>query len=63
MTKIWDSGDFIKYKATGILTNGKRFSAIISTNWYHIQGINLYLGHKWGLKPDGHWQLIQTVTP
>ena len=62
MLKTWNYGDYVEYKATGKLTNGKPFRAMHSTNWLYIQGINLYCGHKWGLKPDGHWQLLQTVT-
>jgi hypothetical protein len=57
----WEKGDFVKFKATGILTNGKPMSPIVNENWFYIQGINLWRGHKWALKPDGHWLLLETV--
>jgi hypothetical protein len=54
--------DFSKFKATGILTNGKRFKAIISINWYYIEGINLWHGNKWGLlKATNKWVKLERV--
>lgn len=62
MNKQINLSDYSKFKATGILTNGKRFNAIHSTNWFYIDGINLYHGNKWGLnKTSGKWELLQTV--
>lgn len=48
----WDAGDFVEYHVTGVDTNGKRFK-IVTTDWNHARGINLYRGNKWGVKPDG----------
>lgn len=49
-----------KYKVTGVLTNGRRFSAIHTTNLRYALSINLYRGTVWE-EVDGHWRKIREV--
>jgi len=49
------SGDFYHhngdtYEVTGVLTNGKRFKPIVTSNPHHALGINLYRGTVWQRK-------------
>jgi hypothetical protein len=56
------TNDFCKYKATGILVNGRRFPAKFSDNFYYIDGINLYRGHVYGKSiKTGKWVMLKEV--
>lgn len=48
------------YLATGKDRSGRRFR-IRSASWAHVNGLNLWQGHKW-LVRDGKKHLIVTVT-
>ncbi len=48
------------FHVTGILTNGRRFPTIVTTNPYHAMGINLYRGSVWRVE-DGKRRLIRRV--
>ena len=58
----YEISDFIKFKATGVDMYKHRISPIISENYYYIEGINLWHGHKWGLtKVNNKWKLLQSI--
>lgn len=53
----------VMYKVTGILTNGRRFPAILTRNYRHAMSINLYRGSVWEKENDKNakWKLIKRV--
>lgn len=48
------------YRITGTLYNGRRFKAIYTDNLRYALGHNLWSGHIWERKPDGHWKIIKS---
>ena len=46
MLESWTSKATDIYHVTGITVDGKRFR-IVTPNWYHAAGINLYRGSRW----------------
>jgi hypothetical protein len=49
-----------KYHVTGVDVYGKRFK-IITTNWYHADGINLFNGSVWAVDTKGRRKLVKRV--
>lgn len=61
---VIDTKNYSKYKVTGTLRNGRRFSAKVYTNPHMAFGINLWNGSVWGWsKKAKKWVLLQRVTP
>jgi hypothetical protein len=56
----FNTTDFAGYIVTGVLTNGTRFRRL-TLNWHYANGINLWRGSVWGMKHDGHRQLLKRV--
>ena len=57
----FNTADFVGYVVTGVLTNGQRFRKTTVIALYAL-GINLWRGSVWGMKHDGHRQLLKRVT-
>lgn len=52
----------MQYKVTGVLTTGRRFKAIHTTNRAYALGINLYRGSVWERpSDDAPWRRIREV--
>ena len=52
----------VTYRVTRILTNGRRFKAIVTNSYHYAMGINLYRGSVWEkTATGGKWRLIKRV--
>ena len=49
-----------QYKVTGVTVDGKRFR-IMTTNYMHAMGINLWRGTVWYRKDGGGWEIVRRV--
>lgn len=47
MTGAWNHSDETVFEVTGVLVNGRRFKPIVTKNFLHAKGINLYRGSVW----------------
>lgn len=52
---------FTNFCVTGTLYNDRRFKPIVYSEFYWANGINLYNGSVWGVKPDGKRVLLKRV--
>jgi hypothetical protein len=56
----FNAADYAGYIITGILTDGTRFRRL-TLNPYYAMAINLWRGSVWGMKHNGHRQLLKRV--
>ncbi len=53
-----------QYKVTGVTVDGKRFRPIMTTNYMHAMGINLWRGTVWVRWTEGErvfWKIVKRV--